>query len=375
MAVRLTVHNYRVLKDIDWTPSGVCLLVGPNGSGKTTLLSVLELLRGSFQYSLAPAIEYIGGAACLKNIWVPEEARISFGVGVAGHDWRMDIAASGASVDERPGESLFSDKQPILRRPLFSDTFSYEGRDIACQAQLALRAASDLRLDRIPEALIYQLRNFRVYHSYNLFQLRKTGSLSTSDHFLHPSGMNAFSVLRNWRDKRESMEKYRFVLDMLRLAFPAMCEDIEFEVAGQTTSIRLWLPKASVAIPVVFASNGWLSALLHLVAIAGAAPGSLVAIDEFENSLHPFAVRCLIQAFRQWASRFDITVVLAGHSLALLDEFKEQPENIFVMQSGVAPLPARLTSLAERDWLSQFSLGDLYRHEDFGGPVVTTSQK
>ena len=107
------------------------------------------------------------------------------------------------------------------------------------------------------------------------------------------------------------------------------------------------------------------------MAVAGAKPGTLVLIDEFENSLHPYAIRQLVRAMREWAAKRDLTIVLAGHSAALLDEFREDPSRVFVMelpQPGQPPMPRRLTDYHDPEWLKHFSLGELYRHEEFGGP-------
>lgn len=41
----LTVRNFRNLRDVEWSPSGVCLLVGPNGSGKSSILGALDIGR------------------------------------------------------------------------------------------------------------------------------------------------------------------------------------------------------------------------------------------------------------------------------------------------------------------------------------------
>ena len=128
------------------------------------------------------------------------------------------------------------------------------------------------------------------------------------------------------------------------------------------------LPKAnpSDGVPAYFTPNGWLTGLLHLCAVASAEPGSLIAIDEVENSLHPYAIRKLIEAFREWAEEHDLTVCLATHSPVVLNEFKEEPERVFVMEPGQATLPVPLSDLCGRDWLAHFSLGDLYEHGDFG---------
>ncbi len=115
-----------------------------------------------------------------------------------------------------------------------------------------------------------------------------------------------------------------------------------------------------------FRANGWLTGLLHLTAVAGGQPGSLVAIDEMENTLHPFAIRKILESMRQWGEQQKLTVCLATHSPVLLDEFKDEPESIFVMELGQEENPVPLTKLQDEEWLAQFSLGSLYAHGEFG---------
>ena len=54
----------------------------------------------------------------------------------------------------------------------------------------------------------------------------------------------------------------------------------------------------------------------------------------------------------------------------LIDEFKEEPSRVFIMQPGHDRLPIRLTEEFAPDWLAHFSLGELFAHENFGGPRV-----
>ncbi len=60
---------------------------------------------------------------------------------------------------------------------------------------------------------------------------------------------------------------------------------------------------------------------------------------------------------------------LASHSPVLLDEFKEQPGSVFVMEHGLESRPVPLTELFEPDWLARFSLGKLYERGEFGGQL------
>jgi predicted ATPase len=209
------------------------------------------------------------------------------------------------------------------------------------------------------------------YGSYAIQQLRQTGSQVSADMQLAPSGVNAFSVLRNWRDKRDYLASYEFVIQQLCNAFPGVSDEVEFDFAGTVTSLRQVNLGRAETIPVTYAPNGWLAGLLHLMSVAGAEDGTVVLIDEFENSLHPYAIRRLVQSMREWAAKRQLTIALAGHSSALLDEFRDHPSQVFVMelgQSGDAKLPLRLTDYHDREWLKHFSLGELYRHDEFGAP-------
>src|SRR6266542_1881882 len=76
--------------------------------------------------------------------------------------------------------------------------------------------------------------------------------------------------------------------------------------AGKTTLLTLIDPKWNQPCPLALAPDGWITGLLHLTAVAGAPKGSLIAIDDFGNDLHPYAIRKLTEAFREWAEERDL---------------------------------------------------------------------
>ena len=152
----------------------------------------------------------------------------------------------------------------------------------------------------------------------------------------------------------------------LKEAFPDTFDDLDFESAGQTISGRIAAPGTDVPLSTYFAANGWLVALLHLAAVASTEPAGVVAIDEMENGLHPYAIRALMAAMRDWAAQTGISVVLATHSPVVLDQFKEEPDRVFVMEPGREVQPQPLDQIHDPEWLAHFSLGDLYAHDEFG---------
>jgi energy-coupling factor transporter ATP-binding protein EcfA2 len=373
MGIQLKVRNFRCLRSVDWSPDGVCVLVGPNGSGKTTLLEALNFLRLAYVADLNQAIVASGGPL-FRNLDAAADEAVSFALTQGTYTWALDIPLGSGPYSYTSGESLIDGSRTLLTKKHGDDAIEIPGRQTVRLALVGLRVLAANPADQIQlplRPIISTVAGFLVYGGYAIPQLRQAGSQLSADMQLSQNGQNAFVVLRNWRDKRDFRPSHDFVLEQLRQAFPGVADDIEFDTAGQITSISLVDSRRKATVPVTFAPHGWLTGLLHLMAVAGAEPGTVVMIDEFENSLHPYAIRLLVRATREWAAKKQLTVILAGHSPALLDEFAEDSPRVFVMEPwrpGQPSMPLRLTDYRDPEWLKHFSLGELYRHEDFGGP-------
>jgi predicted ATPase len=92
----------------------------------------------------------------------------------------------------------------------------------------------------------------------------------------------------------------------------------------------------------------------------------VVAIDEPEDALHPFAIRTLARFAERLARKRHLRVILATHSPVLLDAFNDTPERVHVLDRNIWPGPTPLTELKNPDWLRQFRLGELYADGELG---------
>ncbi|WP_437306240.1 AAA family ATPase [Sorangium sp. So ce388] len=374
--MRITARNFLGLAQIDWQPSGVCLIAGPNGSGKTTLLESLDFLGRSFQKSTHEAVRLLGGGRGLKHKDAPPDQPVSFVLEEDGVAWELDVSVSGAGVGEFPGERVVVEGKTLVRRVAGSNEWTLvderrtDGPEDA--PRTCLRAAWEaLRLESI-EPLVRAIQNIRVYDAWWINQLRQSGSSDIGDSYLHRTGRNLFSVLKTWRAApRRHNSQFEWVRDKARLAFYDIFDDIELSDNEGFVSARFFPPgegAGSEGLPIVRAADGLLVGLLHLTAVAGARPGSLVGLDEMENQLHPHAIRVILEAMREMAEERDLTVVLTTHSPVLMNEFRGEPEQFYVTEVGRVPGPVRLVELHDPRWLSQFALGDLYEQLRIGAP-------
>jgi predicted ATPase len=366
MAFRLRIKNFRALRDVDWSPTGVCALVGPNASGKTTLLDVPAMLGDALSRGLSRAFEEHGGLDALRTLAVPDSEQIELDVSLGELSWRL--IPSQAAGGFQPWERVFRGGEVLVTRERGSTTITLNSLTVESDDQLAAAILFDVEPTLKP--LSDLLTRYRLYAGYDIRELRRRGSDDSTERRLGRRGANVFSVLRNWRDRRADKHRYDFVIDGLREVFPSFFEDLEFSKAAQIVGGELRIRPYDKLISTGLAPDGWFVALLHLTAVASTDPDDVIAIDEPENALHPHAIKVLVELIRDWSTQHRVTVLLATHSPVLLDAFRACPEQLYVMEPGRERLPVALSELRERSWLNHFAFGDLYAHDEFGAPSV-----
>jgi predicted ATPase len=376
------------LREVEWTiPPGVSAVVGPNRVGKSTLLRIPELLRVAATDSLGVAVRQVfGGVSTLRNWRLPASTPIRVGLGLAQLDWELTLDLRAGDVSDQSTESLHYAGRVLVERVAGSDMATVDGVPFKASHQSVVSAlmrqhtaaplvAQPDTLTQIGQSTgtsifaIHALTRGAGYRAYDyeIKHLVRFGSTQSPGRALLSSGENVFPLLRNWRDSPKDEERYEFVLGTLREVFPTLGR-IGFEQAGQTVTMvvndRRW--PSDKYVNIASESTGFITLLLHLCALASAERLDLLTFDEIENSLHPRAIRILVEAMRRRAASHDLRIVLATQSETVLDQFRDEPDHVFVLEPNQDRSPKLLTELFSRDYLSQFSLGDLFAHLEFG---------
>lgn len=368
----IRVRDFRVLERIDWSPQGVCVLSGANGAGKSTTLDAFKFLRGLFLWGHESALRAVDGVAVRRSGAAPEQP-VEFSLEVEDLVWKLRFPMSERGVKGTYGEELHRGKQVVLRAAMFQDGW-YLGKDR--QPLDGQRCCAKVLWDRGTEPwmqpLVDVLEGIRTYDTYSLDEVKVVNVVAATDSSLHGTGRNLWSVLANWKGSPlRYRDQYEWVLAEARRAFPGIIGTVEID-RGLPYLVRPGATDPTEGLLPNRAADGLLTGLLHLTAVAGAKDGSLIAFDEVENQLHPHAIRSIIAAMRQQADERNLTIVLTTHSPVVLNQFRDEPEQVFVLghRNPGLSVPARMTELHSEEWIAQAKLGSLYERLAFGAPEV-----
>ena len=367
----LRINNFRTLKRLEWSPHGVCLLAGYNGAGKSTVLKSLSFLRGAYLRGVHNALSFVGGRDWVRHRTSASTDAVCVELEMGGVVWTLMLPIEENRVAHYHGEYIQQAGEVILHVPPHQRSYIYKEQERSRDTTRSeLRVYETIEQPDWLESFVAFVRGIRCYDVWNLHELSTPRPEDKDDSYLHPTGRNLAHVLRNWRvAPRQFRHQFEWVRTSIKRAFPDLIEDMEY-----IDDRLVFYPPGSTSpddfLPLHLAADGLLTGLLQLTAVAGARDRSLIAFDEVENQLHPHAIRSILSSMRELADERDLTILLTTHSPVVMNAFREEPEQFYVLEVGESRQPVSLLDLHDEDWLAQFSLGDLYDRLDFGAPPL-----
>lgn len=334
------------------------ILVGANGSGKSNFIRVLELLGRLVDQDLGLYVRRAGGAAMLVH--QPGGSAITIGVvGECGRyqatleagpddrliftyeDWSVaDGAIGGAVARFGEHESVLRAKMAELARP----------KDIA-----GLRGV---------ERVFEMLGGCRVFHFHDTSgtaPVKQPGP--TADNLtLAADARNLAAVLAALQQSDQIA--YRRIVRAVQQVAPFFRDFVLKEEGADRIRLRWRQTDSDTVFSAHQMSDGTLRFICLATLLLQPNLPQLVVLDEPELGLHPYAIGQLAEMLR--AVSVDHQVVVATQSVTLMDQFALSDLIVVERERGASvfhrPDPERL-----RDWLAEYSLGELWQKNLIGG--------
>jgi predicted ATPase len=355
---RIEIEGFKSIRQLQLDLKPLNVLIGANGAGKSNFISLFGLLRhlveGRLQFHVAQA----GGADSILHFGRKQTSELKLRFSSRGIGYEVKLAPSAADALFLAEESVwglfgFGSKvqTSIAGEPgeLHESEFIHEHRHHPYAQQMFER-----------------LQSWRVYHFHDTSasaKVKQTGDIGDNE-ALRPDASNLAAFLFLLRTKHP--ESYRRIVSTIRLVAPFFDDFRLRPSAFNEQKILLeWSERNSDAYFNAHAlSDGTLRFICLATLLLQPDLPSLILIDEPELGLHPYAIQVLAGLVRSASEKTQ--VILSTQSVSLVNQFA--PEDLVVVdRSNGESLFRRLSVEDTKDWLDDYSLGELWEKNVFGG--------
>jgi len=362
----ITIQGFKSIASVEKLElKPINVVIGPNGSGKSNFIGIFAFLHAIREGRLKEYVTAAGGAERVLHFGSKTTKEMQIHISFQGGTNQYELKLSPTADDGLfpSGECVFFwDKK---RYPKPYD----QGLQSAQQGREA--GISDARNERTAKWVRLRLGGWRLYHMHDTSAsspMRKTAKVDDNE-FLRADGSNLASFLYFLREKhidsygliQRAVQRVTPFFDDFRLQ-PLRLKPDDIKLEWRHRSSDQYFDASSL-------SDGTLRfiALTTLFLQPEVFRPSVILVDEPELGLHPYAIEVLASLIRQ--ASVSTQVIVATQSSLLLDHFA--PEDVLVANrvDGGTQLK-RLDSGRLAAWLEDYSLGQLWEKNEFGGRPV-----
>ncbi len=343
---RVRIRGYKSIAFCDVNLEPLTILVGRNASGKSNFLDALAFLRDIVRFGVNEAVKRHGGVETIlcrlsadRSVLI--EIECCYAVSGVTDLWHAIYCIEIVFPKKRPAR--ISHEHLKLAQDKWWLGYTNSNGRVTCGA-----------VDDQPQDRLWKVKNrpfLDVYTDSPVPEFSESLEAITAYNF-HPEvmrrllapdpgwylerdGSNLASVIETTHENEEEIiERVGRYLS----AITGSVELLDVVKYGEYETVRFRVPRNDRGQPLEFdaasMSDGTLRALAALVAafqiVLPHGHPSLVAIEEPETSLHPAAMRALVDALDEATARTQI--LLTTHSAELLDNPHVRPENVRVVE-------------------------------------------
>jgi predicted ATPase len=350
---RLVLRGYKSIAECDIELGKLNVLIGANGAGKSNFIGFFRLINRILENQLQASVGDAGGPDALLHFGRKrtEELRAEMYFGSNGYRFTLKPTQDNRMMFAY--EALWWDQHGDWRpHSGHFETYVEEQK----------------KRTKIYEYVVPAMRNWRLYHFHDTSRsamVKQVHGINDNE-YLRDDARNLAAFLYRLKNHHEA--HYKRIVKAIQLVAPFFGDFHLRPTVDNKEKIQLEWTEAGQDIP--FAASALSDGTLRFICLATVLlqpeefiPASIL-IDEPELGLHPFAIAVLGGLMKSAAGQHQL--IVSTQSVELVNEF-DADDLIVVDKQGGASTFKRLNGDELAGWLSDYSLGELWKKNLLGG--------
>jgi predicted ATPase len=349
---RLILHGYKSIAACDITLGKLNVLIGANGAGKSNFIGFFRLIGKILDQQLQATVSEGGGPDAMLHFGRKKTEELCAELYFGNNGYKFNLKPTQDNRMMFSKECLWWNVRGEANRR--SGHFE--------------SAVEEAKQSGIYKYVVPAMRSWRVYHFHD------TGSSAlvkqihgiNDNEFLREDARNLAAFL--YRLKNHHEVYYNRIVKSVQMVAPFFGDFHLRPVVGNADKIQLEWTEVGQDIP--FNASALSDGTLRFICLAAVLlqpeefmPAAIV-IDEPELGLHPYAIVVLGAMMKSASVQHQISI--STQSVELVNEFDVE-DLIVVDKQGGASTFSRLVPAHLTEWLSEYSLGDLWKKNLLGG--------
>ncbi|MEI7869456.1 MAG: AAA family ATPase [Candidatus Methylumidiphilus sp.] len=364
----ITIKGYKSIRELDdFKLRPINVLIGANGSGKSNFLSAFKFLASVVGDNFPVDVQVWGGPDALLHYGRKTTPSLEMEVSFKpdwGRSGKMQNGYKFGLYPTQDNQFVFTYEMPWICG------YAYKGYSLGTGHGTARVLTDQYEASRkVSGYVVEKLKSWRQYHFHDTGDTALVKQLHrTNDKLrLKPDASNLAACLRYWAKFSHYQPSYLRIVETIRLVAPFFGDFVFRDDEAETIQLE-WTERGDPDTPwkAHVLSDGTLrfmcltSLLLQPIQLLP----DIIIIDEPELGLHPFAINVLAGLLKRAAE--EKQVIVSTQSVELLNAF--EPEDVVVVErEDNASVFKRLDTDDLKDWLEDYTLGELWKRNILGG--------
>jgi len=350
---RLVLKGFKSIAACDLELGSLNILIGPNGAGKSNFVEFFRMIQQVLEGNLQLYVSRQGGPDALLHFGRKKTGKIEAQLYFGNNGYLCTLEPTKDNRLMFADEAFWWNLSPSPTTLGSGHFESRAGEGTGTGIDMYVRPA---------------MQKWRVYHFHDTSESSyiKQKHAINDNSYIRPDARNLAAYL--YLLHQVHPDHYRKIVSTIRLAAPFFGDFYLRPQPDNKNMIELeWTEKGQdVPFKAHHLSDGTLRFICLTTVLLQPEENqpSTILIDEPELGLHPYAITVLASLLKSTAMKKQI--IVSTQSVDLVSEF--EPEDLVVVdRKEEKSIFSRLESDELQDWLREYSLGELWKKNIFGG--------